>query len=205
MHWLYFDENSPQLLDDAGYFYDSTVGYNEKVGYRAGTTQAYRHLNVKNLLELPLHIQDIALFSPGQMHLSENEAWDLCERLFKNASLYGGVMTVLWHLRSLAPERLWGEFYIRLLEKMKEMNAWFGTAFEIVSWFKKRRSVKFWCNGYSGGKARLRLECDNNLSGMPMNVRVYSPCNPGDERPDIGKGYLDIPWNGERDQEIVLN
>jgi peptidoglycan/xylan/chitin deacetylase (PgdA/CDA1 family) len=205
MHWLCFDENSPQFLDDAGYYYDSTFGYNEKVGYRAGTTQVFRPLSAKNLLELPLHIQDIALFSPKQMHLPENEARVLCDRLLQNASLSGGVVTVLWHLRSLAPERLWGEFYMQLLDKMKEMNAWFGTAFEIVSWFKKRRSVKFGCNGYSAGKARLRLECGNNVSDMPMKVRVYRPCNPGDERPDIEKGYLDIPWNGEKDKEIVLN
>jgi hypothetical protein len=205
MHWLCFDESSPQLLDDAGFYYDSTFGYNEKAGYRAGTTQVYRPLNVKNLLELPLHIQDVALFSPGQMHLSENQAWDLCDRLFKNASLYGGVLTVLWHLRSLAPERLWGDFYIRLLEKMKELNAWFGTSFEIVSWFKKRRSVTFGDNGFSGGKAGMRLQCDSNESDMPMNVRVYRPCNPGNERSEIEKGYLDIPWDGERGQEIVLN
>ena len=45
MHWLYFNEESPVLLERAGFSYDSTVGYNETVGYRAGTTQVFRPLN----------------------------------------------------------------------------------------------------------------------------------------------------------------
>ena len=39
MHWLCFDETSPQKLEEAGFQYDSTVGYNDAVGYRAGTSQ----------------------------------------------------------------------------------------------------------------------------------------------------------------------
>ena len=58
MHWLFFDGNSPALLDRAGFTYDSTVGYRETVGYRAGTTQAYRSPGVTKLLELPLHVMD---------------------------------------------------------------------------------------------------------------------------------------------------
>jgi len=42
MHWLYYNEKSPKILEQAGAAYDSTVGYNETVGYRAGTTQAYK-------------------------------------------------------------------------------------------------------------------------------------------------------------------
>ena len=37
MHWLLHDANTPSVLDEAGYAYDSTVGYNETIGYRAGT------------------------------------------------------------------------------------------------------------------------------------------------------------------------
>ena len=63
MHWLFFDEKSPAALEQAGFSYDSTVGYNETVGYRAGTAQVYRPLGATNLFELPLHIMDTALFS----------------------------------------------------------------------------------------------------------------------------------------------
>jgi hypothetical protein len=42
MHWLFFDERSPAILEAAGFSYDSTVGYNQTVGYRAGTTQVFK-------------------------------------------------------------------------------------------------------------------------------------------------------------------
>ena len=74
MHWLYFEEQSPQTLERAGLDYDSTVGYNGTVGYRAGTSQVYKPLNASRLLELPLHIMDTALFFPSHLDLSPAEA-----------------------------------------------------------------------------------------------------------------------------------
>ena len=41
MHWLYFEDDSPAFLEKAGFSYDSTVGYNETIGFRAGTMQAF--------------------------------------------------------------------------------------------------------------------------------------------------------------------
>ena len=78
MHWLLRDARTPSVLENAGYAYDSTVGYNETVGYRAGTTQVFRPQGVRRLLELPLHIQDGALFYPQQLDLSEADAWKSC-------------------------------------------------------------------------------------------------------------------------------
>jgi hypothetical protein len=40
MHWLYFCESTPQVLEEAGFSYDSTWGYNDCVGFRCGTAQA---------------------------------------------------------------------------------------------------------------------------------------------------------------------
>ena len=81
MHWLYFSEDSPQLLEDAGFYYDSTSGYNDAVGFKAGTTQVFRPPGTKVLLELPLHVQDTALFYPTRMGLTDHEALQSCSRL----------------------------------------------------------------------------------------------------------------------------
>ena len=47
MHWLYYGQQSPGVLEKAGAVYDSTIGYNETVGYRAGTTQVYKPLEAQ--------------------------------------------------------------------------------------------------------------------------------------------------------------
>ena len=143
MHWLYFNEQSPMVLEMAGADYDSTVGYNETVGYRAGTTQVYRPLGVTRLLELPLHIMDTALFYPTHLDLSPKDAMKRVGEIIDNAVKLGGCVTVNWHDRSIAPERCWGDFYVDLLHELKTKGAWFGTAAETVSWFRKRRSATF--------------------------------------------------------------
>jgi hypothetical protein len=142
MHWLCFDQDSPARLEQAGFDYDSTIGYNETAGFRAGTTQVFRPLGAARLLELPLHVQDTALFFRGRMHLTEDQAWQLCQPLLDAADRHGGVLTILWHERSLAPERLWDGFYIRLLDELRRRNAWLATAGQTVEWFRQRRAIR---------------------------------------------------------------
>jgi hypothetical protein len=143
MHWLYSDERSPTVLEEAEFSYDSTVGYNETVGYRAGTTQVFKPLQVTRLLELPMHIMDTALFYRGHLNCSPKEAWDFSAPLLENAVRHGGVLTINWHDRSIAPERLWGDFYAALLDDLSAKSAWFSTAAHAVSWFRKRRAAVF--------------------------------------------------------------
>jgi len=144
MHWLYFGRDSHEQLEEAGFSYDSTWGYNETVGYRAGTSLVFRPLKSQKLLELPMSIMDSALFSTGRMNLGRKDALELCCRVVDNAKRFGGTVVINWHERSLAPERLWGRFYKDLLgEVEKDNRVWFGTTSEAVEWFRWRRSIQF--------------------------------------------------------------
>ena len=175
MHWLYFREQSPVTLERAGADYDSTVGYNETVGYRAGTTQAYKPLEANQLLELPLHIMDTALFFPGHLHLFPQEASKRVGAIIDNAVRFGGVVTVNWHDRSIAPERLWGDFYLQLIDELKNNGAWIATAAEAVSWFRKRRSATFEMIGRetSALDVKTAAEIDGRLPAL--RLRVHAP------------------------------
>jgi len=143
MHWLYFDEHSPAILERADAAYDSTIGYRETVGYRAGTSQTYKPLQAERLLELPLHVMDTALFYPAYLGLSSQQATTVLRELTDQVESFGGCLTINWHDRSLAPERLWYACYARLLEDLKARGAWFATVGQAVAWFRKRRSVVF--------------------------------------------------------------
>ena len=165
MHWLLSDAQTPKVLEQAGYAYDSTVGYNETVGFWAGTTQVYLPLGNRTMLELPMHIQDGALFFPGRLGVSEAAAWDLCERILGCAQEHGGVLTLLWHDRSHGPERFWGEFYERLVQRLKGLRVWFASGRQVVEWFRSRREVIF--NG-------TELAHDGAKINPPLRVRVYT-------------------------------
>jgi len=144
MHWLYFSAESPRYLEEAGFDYDSTWGYNDTIGYRAGTSQVFRLQGTLELLELPLVIMDTALFYSDRMGLSPEEARTSCDRILANTRRFGGTLVINWHERSLAPERLWGSFYKELLHRvMKRNRAWMINACTAVEWFRHRRSIRF--------------------------------------------------------------
>ena len=202
-HWLLRDANTPSVLEQAGYAYDATCGYNETVGYRAGTSQVFRPLGVHTLLELPLHIQDGALFFPQRLHLSEPEAEKHCQTLIDNAGKCGGVLTVLWHDRSHGPERFWGDFYVRLLHALKSSDAWFGTAAQVVGWFRKRRDVRFE-RVEAHAATRTHVHYAGEKIHPPLRVRVYTPRRREEPSRAVSTEFSDILWNGESADELEM-
>jgi hypothetical protein len=201
MHWLLRDENTHGVLEKAGYAYDSTAGYNETVGYRCGTTQPFCPLGVRTLIELPMHIQDGALFYPQRLNLSEQEAWKRCQCIMENARTFGGVVTVLWHDRSPGPERFWGEFYARLVEDLKSQAVWFSSAGQAVDWFRKRREVIFERVNPHSERVHARLHCGNKALTPPLVIRVHRARRPRREAQVQSdrtlKEFVDSPWTGE--------
>ena len=190
MHWLYYDRESPQALEQAGAAYDSTVGYNGTVGYRAGTTQVYKPLDARRMLELPLHAMDTALFYPAHLGLSPREARAVLSGLVDNAVRLGGCLTINWHDRSIAPERQWDGCYRDLLEELKRRGAWFATAGQATSWFQKRRSAVFETDPERPEAVRAKAAgSGGDLPGLRLRIHQgQDPCVPGTER------YVDTPF-----------
>jgi len=201
MHWLLSDADTPKVIEDAGYNYDATIGYNETPGYRTGTNQVYRPSGATSLLELPLHIQDGALFYPKRLDLPEDEAWKVCDVFIGRARANGGVLTILWHDRSHGPERFWGDFYVRLVNELKSLDPWFGTAQEVVEWFRSRRSVTFERSQVFGEVERVVARCEGKTPVRPFVLRVHGAREERLPAPSI-KSPIDVPWPGEDDIEV---
>ena len=193
MHWLLTDAATPAVLEQAGYTYDATAGYNDTVGYRHGTTQVFRPMGAQRLLELPLHIQDGALFYPQKLNLSESEAEKRCRPMIGHARTTGGVLTTLWHDRSHGPERFWGDFYVGLVRSLKACSPWFGTADQVVNWFQQRRDVQFERIDDAQG-SRLRLRCGGDAVHPPLRIVMHRALTSGKA--------ADIEWTGEHDLEL---
>lgn len=201
MHWLQQNQNTYRILEEAGYAYDSTAGYNDTVGYRNGTAQVFRPLGAQRLLELPMHIQDGALFFPQKLDLSEPEAWERCDALIQNARRFGGVLTVLWHDRSHAPERFWGDFYARLVGRLRTCHAWFGTAGQVVNWFRKRREVAFERVEANDGTSRIRIRSDGGVIEPPLVLRMHA-AERGMESDGTRKA-VDVRWSGQSEADLA--
>jgi hypothetical protein len=192
MHWLYFSSSSPQHLEEAGFSYDSTLGFNEAVGFRSGTTQVFHLPGTTRLLELPLNIMDTALFYAARMGLSEPDAFTSCTGLIETMRKYGGVLTINWHTRSLNPERNWDGFYIELLSLLKAHRVWFTNARTAVAWFRGRRRIRF--ADVSVSSDRMKVTCvATGDAGGPADgyvLRLHRP------QTAMSQAFTDIPLAG---------
>jgi hypothetical protein len=199
MHWLMRDSCSASMLDEAGYGYDATDGYNETVGYRSGTTQVFRPLGAQTLLELPLHIQDGALFYPKRLDLLEPEAEKRCGEMIDNARRHGGVLTLLWHDRSHGPERFWGDFYDTLVQVLRSSNGWFGTAAQVVHWFRRRRDVRFEQIQTATG-SRTCVRYDGDEIAPALRIRIHHPAFA--HKAQATSQFTEMTWNGGAELEV---
>ena len=191
MHWLYFDASSFAMLEQAGFRYDATVGYNDAVGFRAGTTQVFRPLSVERLLELPLQIQDTALFFPGRMNCAEQEATDLCQRILDWTQQLGGVSTLSWHERSLVPERQWDGAYRWLLAQLRQRDAYIAPARDVVSWFSTRRSVDLQDAGIEADRLQALADRGPAADSPALTLRIHGGRPDRDD--DGASGFADTP------------
>ncbi len=183
MHWLYFSADSPRQLEAAGFDYDSTWGFNETVGYRAGTSQVFKLPGTESLMELPLSIMDSAMFHSDRMGRGPRQIPAEGRRVVAQARRFGGTLVINWHCRSLAPERLWVEPYRELLEEVgRDDRAWFATAAEAVDWFRWRRSIRFAEHPSSGVPMTVSAPRSSNPGGV---IRLYRPGPTGTEVKDL--------------------
>ena len=198
MHWLYFKQGSPTVLEKAGYSFDSTSGFNDNIGCRSGTFQAYRPLGVKHLIEIPLHIMDTALFYPDRMNLNFREGLMAIMRLTRNIRDLGGVMTVNWHHRSIAPERLWGCVYRDALFYFRSEGGKFATAGNVVKWFRKRRSIVFDRIVLEGSTVKVKLKTEDVKGSDDFVLRVYQP-----RRGELGDQISEKPAREFQDYSVI--
>jgi hypothetical protein len=86
--------------ESCGLSYDSTVGFADFFGFRAGTAVPFRpwslHENRElELVEVPLIVMDCTPVK--YMGLSKKEGLDRIHNCIKRTALVGGVFTLLWH------------------------------------------------------------------------------------------------------------
>jgi len=203
MHWLMQNTDTISVLEEAGYEYDSTAGFNETTGYRNGTSQVFRPLGARTLLELPVHVQDGTLFYPNRLDLSETQADKRCKDLIANNQKFGGVFTVIWHDRSHGPERFWGDFYVELVQTLKSSEGWFATGVQAVHWFRKRRQVRFE-RLETGEGVRVAPHRDGGMDLPSLRLRVYRPLD-STSRAELSRepafSFADFPWNAKESVE----
>lgn len=119
-HLLRWSPDTWLHWEACGLAYDSSVGYEDHIGFRAGTCVPYRpwllHLNREaDLIEIPLVVMELTL--PRLMHLTPEQSFEAVTDCVARCKLVGGVFTFLWHnISSLDPA--YGDLYERVLNML---------------------------------------------------------------------------------------
>lgn len=120
-HYLRWRPETWSHWEQCGLAYDSTLGYADRVGFRAGTCVPYfpwlwQENRPADLLEIPLIMMDRTLTSPQYMGLTPDESLAALKRLMRRCEAAGGVLTLLWHNNCLG--RPFSAFYPRLFAEL---------------------------------------------------------------------------------------
>lgn len=128
-------------IANAGFEYDTTLGYADCIGFRNGMCHPFRPFNLRtgeeiDIFEIPLAIMDTTLFF--RMHMDFQRAWALTEQIIDTVERYHGVLTVLWHNTHFSGDM--ARFFEKILRYCAEKNAWMTSGADICKWVTEHRS-----------------------------------------------------------------
>mgnify|MGYP000722399557 CR=1 FL=1 len=136
-HYLQYDPCvTPALQAGAGLVADGTQGFNDTIGFRAGTSFPYRAWDwqghsVLPLWEVPLHIQDGPLF---RKFGEAEKCLASCTQCFNHVARVGGCVGLLFHPNHLATDFGLG-VYRELLRELQLRKAFGGSLRDVAtSW-----------------------------------------------------------------------
>ena len=146
-HFLKYDPLSTHKVQSgAGFKYDSTLGYNDNLGFRRGTSYPFSCVDMNHgkqlpLLQIPLIIQDGALLASGKgMRVDEQKALEYIKVIVEEVKAVGGVLSLSWHPHTIN----WPGFkslYQKTLEVVARENPWFAPVSAIGEWWTKNSKI----------------------------------------------------------------
>jgi hypothetical protein len=133
-------------LDRLGIDYDTTLGFSDRPGPRAGFSfpfQPWDHAAGRpaSFYELPLLLMDATLAEPRYMKLSPAKGRKEVDRVLDRLAEVGGGAAVLWHNDRFdrVYGRGWGGVYEHLLDGIVARGGTAGTGAALCDWWKAER------------------------------------------------------------------
>ncbi|MGD0166990.1 MAG: polysaccharide deacetylase family protein [Gaiellaceae bacterium] len=127
-HYLRVDPHrNLRTIEKLGFAYDSSLGFPDRPGFRAGIAQPFRPWDFEqdrplDLVEIPLAVMDVSLADERYLGLTAQQAEGQLLGLLDWAQQNGGGFSVLWHPESFDPAqaRGWDRLYSRFIEAVGE-------------------------------------------------------------------------------------
>jgi len=146
-HYLKYDPLTTHRIQHlAGFKYDSTLGFNDNIGFRRGTSYPFQCFDLKaetelQLMEIPLVAQDGALMLTEKgLQLDPDTALKYVNIMLNHVQAVGGVLTLSWHPQAMNYPGFW-QVYKNILELLAKEDPWFATVGEIGDWWSNNVNI----------------------------------------------------------------
>ncbi len=144
-HYLMYDVRStPRLLHEAGFKYDSTLGFSEHFGFRNGICFPFYLYDIENdrpldVLEIPLHLMDGTLQNPAYMGVPQSEVLERTAGMIQEVRKFGGCFTILWHNTHYSECKYagWRDVLLELMEYCQAQGSPFFSGKEIFELYTR--------------------------------------------------------------------
>ncbi len=146
-HYLAIDNQNPHLTFEkhvaAGFSYDTSLGWQEKAGFRTGTSLPFRPYDpvrkrAFQLIELPLALMDTYVMGQGDVEVAIKAG----RRIAKLICDVGGLININWHTETHCSKYIFLNYLTGLkniLEPLlKDNDAWVTTPMQIAEWWNYR-------------------------------------------------------------------
>jgi peptidoglycan/xylan/chitin deacetylase (PgdA/CDA1 family) len=139
-HYLRVDPHRNLVpLVDIGFRYDTSLGFPDALGFRAGIAHPFRPWDVErnrpaDLVEVPVAVMDATLAEERYEGLSAASAKPRVLALLDWAAEHGGGFSILWHPERFDPSgaRGWGRLYFEVMDAVRERGGVYMSAGELA-------------------------------------------------------------------------
>jgi hypothetical protein len=162
--WDYFEES--------GFLYDSSSGYNDSLGFRAGTSLPFRTYNFaeqkpRKLYEIPFSIMDYPWKD------NQNTEADI-GNLFKNISdpieKNSGLLNLIWHPHNIVEEEFY-DLWSFLLTYLESKKAHIDCLYRIIDWWEKRFGLQMKQFGYQSSSLDIKLYSASQIENICLDAQ----------------------------------
>lgn len=144
-HFLQWDmEQTPYVIDSNHLSYDTSLGFQEQIGFRNGICNPFYLYDFKNekafsFLEIPLNIMDCSLAYTNYMGIEPKKVKNIIKPIISEIKKFNGVLTLNWHNTFFTDytNSEWKTVYLDIIENCKAKNSNFVTCSQITKNYLK--------------------------------------------------------------------
>ncbi|MFH1722884.1 MAG: polysaccharide deacetylase family protein [Candidatus Altiarchaeota archaeon] len=159
-----------RIQQGIGLKYDSSLGFKDTNGFRAGTCFPFHPFDYElgrglDILELPLTFMDTTLFS------RRNEFWNVFQPLISTVEENRGLFTLLFHTSTFNNNEYpgWIEYYSGILDYARQRGAWITNGQRIAEWWIDRQNKELSLERHA---SEYKISCGSGLPGNQLLIQV---------------------------------